>query len=185
MAFFTSTRSALTRAHLSGVARLTWATTNVQRSLTTGTNPRLVQATFRLFKDHGESHGPGLVTYDELRALIHRLPSAAAGTQPCSSTPYVLVDVREPDEIAGTGSIPTSHMVPVGQVQDALALPEKDFEHRYHFTKPSPTDQVIFYCRSGVRAGKAADIAKQLGFANAKNYRGSWLEYASKALGEA
>ncbi|KAJ1979947.1 hypothetical protein H4R35_001320, partial [Dimargaris xerosporica] len=132
--------------------------------LTTGTSPRLVQTTSWRFKGHDESSEPGLVTYDELRALIHGLPSATAGNQPPTTKPYVLVDVREPDEIASTGSIPTCHMVPMGQVQDALALPDKDFERQYHFTKPSPTDQVIFYCRSGVRAGKAADIAKQMGF---------------------
>ncbi|KAG0305848.1 peroxin [Dissophora globulifera] len=112
---------------------------------------------------------PEIVTYEEIDSLVHgKVPEKV-----------VLIDVREPGEVA-KGVIPTSHHVPLGSIQEALALPDKDFEERFGFKKFGKDDEVIFYCRSGKRSGMAFDLAKQLGYKGVRNYSGSWLDYEAK-----
>lgn len=41
-----------------------------------------------------------------------------------------MIDVRESGEVA-QGVIPTSHHVPLANIQEALSLPEKEFEARF------------------------------------------------------
>ncbi|XP_062540704.1 rhodanese domain-containing protein CG4456-like [Armigeres subalbatus] len=92
----------------------------------------------------------------------------------------LLIDVRRPDELAGTGTIPTSINIPLKAVEEELKLGANQFESKYSRPKPSHDSPIIFSCRSGYRAGTAADIAEKLGFKNVKNYVGSWLEYAER-----
>lgn len=92
----------------------------------------------------------------------------------------LLIDVRRPDELAGTGTIPTSINIPLKVVEEELKLDPKQFESKYGRPKPSYDSPIIFSCRSGIRAGNAAYIADTLGFKNVKNYVGSWLDYAEK-----
>lgn len=92
----------------------------------------------------------------------------------------LLIDVREPSELAATGQIPTSINIPLKTVRSELSLSPEAFEKKYGRKKPSTSDPIIFSCRSGVRAGQAAFEADQLGYKNVKNYVGSWLEYAAK-----
>uniref|UniRef100_A0A8D8D177 Heat shock protein 67B2 n=1 Tax=Culex pipiens TaxID=7175 RepID=A0A8D8D177_CULPI len=92
----------------------------------------------------------------------------------------LLVDVRNPEELAATGVIPTSINIPLKTVADELKLSPEAFQAKYGRKKPAESDPIIFSCRSGVRAGMAANEADKLGFKNVKNYVGSWLEYAEK-----
>ncbi|EAT42597.1 AAEL005890-PA [Aedes aegypti] len=92
----------------------------------------------------------------------------------------LLIDVRRPDELAGTGTIPTSINIPLDIVEEELKLAPKQFESKYGRPKPAYDSPIIFSCRSGIRAGNAAYIADTLGFTNVKNYVGSWLDYAEK-----
>ncbi|XP_055628377.1 rhodanese domain-containing protein CG4456-like isoform X2 [Toxorhynchites rutilus septentrionalis] len=92
----------------------------------------------------------------------------------------LLIDVREPEEIASTGEIPTAINIPLNTVSDELKLSPEAFQEKYGRKKPGNDDPVIFSCRSGVRAGLAANEADKLGFKNVKNYVGSWTEYAEK-----
>ncbi|KAG0314162.1 hypothetical protein BGZ99_008308 [Dissophora globulifera] len=112
---------------------------------------------------------PEIVTYEEIDSLVHGKDHEKV----------VLIDVREAGEVA-KGVIPTSHHVPLGSIQEALALPDKDFEERFGFKKFGKDDEVIFYCRSGKRSGMAFDLAKQLGYKGVRNYSGSWLDYEAK-----
>ncbi|TPX61010.1 hypothetical protein SpCBS45565_g07351 [Spizellomyces sp. 'palustris'] len=91
---------------------------------------------------------------------------------------YVLIDVREPSEVS-LGRIPTAQHIPLGNIQTALQLPDEEFEATYGFRKPSIDDDVIFYCRSGKRSEAALGAAQGLGFKNARNYKGSWLEWSA------
>lgn len=59
-------------------------------------------------------------------------------------------------------------------LQDADA-----FEKAFGFPRPALDSHVIFYCRSGMRAGKATDYARQVGFTHAQNYQGSFTEWAA------
>ncbi|XP_058833087.1 rhodanese domain-containing protein CG4456-like [Topomyia yanbarensis] len=90
----------------------------------------------------------------------------------------LLIDVREPEELAATGVIPTSINIPLKTVSDELQLSPAAFHAKYGRNKPEANDPIIFTCRTGVRAGIAANEADRLGFKNVKNYVGSWTEYA-------
>jgi 3-mercaptopyruvate sulfurtransferase SseA len=54
-----------------------------------------------------------------------------------------------------------------------------DFQKKYGFEKPRKDQMLVVYCKAGVRAQKAMDIAKQLGYPQVRNYRGSWLDWTS------
>lgn len=56
-----------------------------------------------------------------------------------------------------------SHPV-VAKVEEALKSSGDDFEAKYHHKKPSADQEVIFHCKLGGRAQKAADQAVALGF---------------------
>lgn len=45
-----------------------------------------------------------------------------------------------------------------------MKLPAAEFEAKYGKPMPKPDQEVIFHCKLGGRAGKAADLAKTLGF---------------------
>jgi rhodanese-related sulfurtransferase len=72
--------------------------------------------------------------------------------------PYILVDVRTPEEYA-SGHIPTAVNIPVSQIAE----------------KP-PTDDkaalIIVYCRSGARSTTAKRTLDQLGYTDVVNFRG-------------
>ncbi|CAO1305562.1 unnamed protein product [Diamesa hyperborea] len=108
-----------------------------------------------------------IATYDEVKDLPNHPEK-------------LLIDVREPQEIVDTGIIPTSVNIPLSTVEDSLKLSAADFKSKFQREKPSPDTEVIFHCKMGGRAGKAADTAAQLGFKNVKNYKGSWTEWAEK-----
>ena len=85
-------------------------------------------------------------------------------------------DVREPSEYQ-EGYIPGAVNIPLKSQPDAIFLPEEEFEDRFGFTKPSHEQEVIFYCRAGVRSSAAAGLARQQGYPNISDYRGSWLDW--------
>ncbi|EED16721.1 Rhodanese domain protein [Talaromyces stipitatus ATCC 10500] len=113
-----------------------------------------------------------------------------------SSTPsnIILIDVREPAELAATGIIPGAVSVPLASQPDAYFLPPEEFETRFGYTKPgfeqssSPETagkekkEIIFYCKAGVRAQAAAQLAVQAGYDpdTLGVYRGSWLDWTNK-----
>ncbi|KAF2245548.1 Rhodanese-like protein [Trematosphaeria pertusa] len=93
---------------------------------------------------------------------------------PSDST--VLIDVREPDEF-NANAIPTAINVPITSQPDSLLLPAEEFEDRFGFQKPPVNKQIVFYCKAGVRSSAAAQLAKQAGYENVGEYRGSWLDW--------
>ncbi|KAJ1961089.1 hypothetical protein GGI12_003448, partial [Dipsacomyces acuminosporus] len=90
------------------------------------------------------------VSFGELRKIIHGV----------GNTPYVLIDVREPHEVA-EGKVPTATNIPLGEVSAAFALSAADFKAKYGIDKPSATQETIFYCRSGKRSQNAIDNAEK------------------------
>ncbi|KAG0153219.1 hypothetical protein PDIDSM_5069 [Penicillium digitatum] len=102
-----------------------------------------------------------------------------------SHKPIILIDVREPAELKGSGIIPSAVCIPLASQGDALYLTPDEFETRFGFAKPDPAEgegepaQMVFYCKAGVRAKAAAQMAVQAGYdpANIGVYMGSWLDW--------
>ncbi|KAJ2777965.1 hypothetical protein GGI15_004333 [Coemansia interrupta] len=112
------------------------------------------------------------VSFQELRQLIHGV----------GKSPYTLIDVREPDEVA-QGKVPTATNIPLGEVAKAFSLSNEQFKSKYGIDKPSPSTETIFYCRSGKRSQSAIDQVEKISpDLVIRNYRGSWLNYSENAL---
>ncbi|KAJ5861014.1 uncharacterized protein N7529_008324 [Penicillium soppii] len=113
--------------------------------------------------------------FEEINAA---LPSA---TPSPTHTPVILIDVREPAELTGTGIIPSAVSIPLASQPDALYLTADEFETRFGFPKPELVEgaQMVFYCKAGVRAWAAAQMAVQAGYDPARIgvYDGSWLDW--------
>ncbi|XP_022098751.1 thiosulfate sulfurtransferase/rhodanese-like domain-containing protein 3 [Acanthaster planci] len=92
-----------------------------------------------------------------------------------------LIDVREPAELAEFGQITNSVNIPLGDLADALKLPEDKFQDKYQCSKPkSRDDNIVFHCRSGKRSQTAVNIAKEIGYSKARHFPGGWLQWAEK-----
>ncbi|CAF4814069.1 unnamed protein product [Pieris macdunnoughi] len=88
----------------------------------------------------------------------------------------LIIDVREPNEVTEHGKIPN-----MGNVTSVLStMPENEFAKQYNKPKPSDDSEIIFYCMIGKRSGMAQQNALNLGYKNAKNYLGSYTDWASK-----
>ncbi|XP_030030602.1 rhodanese domain-containing protein CG4456 isoform X3 [Manduca sexta] len=109
-----------------------------------------------------------VVSYDDMLKVIHQPEK-------------VIIDVRNPDEVHNTGKIPSSINIPLGNVQNVLAsMSEEEFKRQYQRSKPSSSDELIFYCQSGRRSSEALDKALKLGYSNSKTYLGSWNDWSSR-----
>ena len=71
----------------------------------------------------------------------------------------VLVDIREPEELAATGVIPGAIAAPRGMLEFYA-----DASTPYHRPEFDTDKRVILYCASGGRSALAASALKQLGF---------------------
>ncbi|XP_030370751.1 rhodanese domain-containing protein CG4456 [Scaptodrosophila lebanonensis] len=91
-----------------------------------------------------------------------------------------LIDVRNKSELAETGELPGSINIPLPELEDALKLSDAQFKTNFGRSKPAPDAKIIFSCKAGGRAARAANTAKTIGFANAKAYPGSWTEWEQK-----
>lgn len=73
--------------------------------------------------------------------------------------------------------------VPLASQPDAFFLTPDEFETRFGYPKPGAeedqTQEIVFYCKAGVRARAAAQLAVQAGYDPAKLgvYDGSWLDW--------
>lgn len=90
---------------------------------------------------------------------------------------FILIDVREANEIQESGFIKTSRNLPLSELRNAFLLSERLFEEKYHFRKPSKNDHIVFYCKSGSRSEEATMYTTSLGYQNAFNYSGSYADW--------
>ncbi len=87
---------------------------------------------------------------------------------------FTIIDVRTEMEVRA-GMIPTAQHIPVDQIPSAFSLSDQEFEEEYGFAKPK--ENIIFYCKAGVRSENATKFLRSMGYKNVKNYKGSWLEW--------
>ncbi|KAB8232232.1 rhodanese-like domain-containing protein [Aspergillus alliaceus] len=108
--------------------------------------------------------------------------AALPGTKPERN--LILVDVREPAELKATGIIPSAVSVPLASQPDAFFLTAEEFENRFGYPKPGAEGEgdVVFYCKAGVRARAAAQLAVQAGYEAERVgvYEGSWLDWVDR-----
>ena len=93
---------------------------------------------------------------------------------------FVVLDVRNPDEIAYTGQLsPNTHTVPLPAIMqmNLFQLEEDEFEDVCGFPKPSPDETIVFSCAAGIRSVHAANFAAQAGYSNLVNYMGGANEW--------
>lgn len=104
--------------------------------------------------------------------------------QSLSSSPSstkIIIDVREPSEVLGTGRIPGSKNLPISSSPDSFFMNAEDFEDKFGWERPGEDVEVVFYCKAGVRSNAAARLAGQAGFGGKiGEYPGSWVDWAAK-----
>ena len=130
---------------------------------------RLYATRTRLFHSCAQLWRQSVVSYDEIKS---------ASSSP--SRQKRIIDVREPDEFSA-GNIPSSFNVPLSSFEQSLSLSADEFKRRFSFDKPGKEDEVVFYCRAGVRSTNASNIAEKLGYSKIGNYKGSWNEWSSRS----
>ncbi|KAM9375990.1 thiosulfate:glutathione sulfurtransferase-like [Pholidichthys leucotaenia] len=117
-----------------------------------------------------ENAGTKEISYDDLKALLE------------NKDKLILIDVRSPQEVAG-GHIPGSVNIPVDKIQSALQMTPDEFRATYGIDKEQLNGpNLVFHCQMGMRGGRATDIAKNLGYTNARNYKGGYKEWSSKEV---
>ena len=109
------------------------------------------------------------IDLDELRVRLDAVP---------------IFDVRTEHEYAGTfgkpcdprqGHVPGARHLELGEL---LGLTEEAARERVALPAGA---EVVVYCHSGSRSALAAEVLRRLGF-DARNYRGSWLEWSRTDL---
>ena len=80
--------------------------------------------------------------------------------------PFVLLDVREPDEYQ-ICRIPGSKLMPLGDVLK-----------RMH--ELNPAGEIVVYCRSDVRSARAVEWLMKAGFSRVHNLKGGVLAWADQ-----
>jgi len=119
-----------------------------------------------------------VITKIELRELITQ-----AKTDTSVAKEFVLLDVRRPEELQATGTVDElARNVPVEEFEAALSLPDAAFSKRYGFPKPTKSQHLVVYCRSGVRSERAGLLAKAAGFTRVTNFKGSALAWFDNSV---
>ncbi|KAK7079068.1 Thiosulfate sulfurtransferase/rhodanese-like domain-containing protein 3 [Halocaridina rubra] len=106
---------------------------------------------------------PLAITYEELSSDLQN---------------FTIVDIRRRHEVIEFGQIPTSHVLPLQELEKALAMNENDFLAFYGFPKISKDDpSIVLTCRSGRRVRIANQILKDHGYFKQRLYLGSYLDW--------
>ncbi|MCJ1444955.1 MAG: hypothetical protein MMC23_005459 [Stictis urceolatum] len=130
------------------------------------------------FRYSSSSTSPKKYTFEDIQSRLSP-----------TSKPLILVDVREPGELASTGRIPGSYNIPISSAPEGLFLPADEFSERWGFEKPGEGDEVVFYCKAGVRSRAAAGMITMRGSGdesagwegvNVGEYPGSWVEWEGR-----
>jgi thiosulfate:glutathione sulfurtransferase len=74
-----------------------------------------------------------------------------------------LIDVREPNEVL-QGMIPSAVNLPLSCLSEALHMDGQMFKEKHGFRKPAYDQEIVFYCRSGMRSSTASDVARRNGY---------------------
>lgn len=100
------------------------------------------------------------ITFEEAKALLGR-------------DDVLVVDVRDADEVRGTGKIPGALHVPRGMLEFRA-----DPDSPYHDRAFDREKTVVLYCASGGRSALSGKTLSEMGYTNVKNMGGfkDWVE---------
>jgi len=93
---------------------------------------------------------------------------------------YVIIDVRNTDEIIDTGKLADvveTLPLPVIAQMGAFNMEEDDFEEAFGFAKPALDETIVFTCKAGIRSMQAAQLASMAGYTNLVNYTGGSIDW--------
>mmetsp|Transcript_19628 Transcript_19628/g.42688 ORF Transcript_19628/g.42688 Transcript_19628/m.42688 type:complete len:204 (+) Transcript_19628:85-696(+) len=93
---------------------------------------------------------------------------------------YVVMDVREENEVAGTGKVsPNTHTLPLSAIgsMEVFEMDEDDFERVCGFPKPTVDETLVFTCAAGIRSKNACAYAAQAGYTQLVNYKGGAYDW--------
>lgn len=113
----------------------------------------------------------GLVA--EAKGLVENLSVDEFATHMAQSG-IVIVDLREPNELADRGWIPGAVHAPRGMLEFYA-----DPTSPYHLDALAPSKRVLLYCASGGRSALAAETLRTLGYDDVAHLEGgfkSWTE---------
>jgi len=113
---------------------------------------------------------PDSIAFEELKELVE-------------DESVVLIDVRPRDYLEKYGKIPTSHNIPLKEVEEAFSgagLSEEEFETKYGFVRPLPWEPFVLYCQGGATARKAYQILQDIGYSSIRVYDGSFNDWLKK-----
>jgi len=112
---------------------------------------------------------PGIISKEELQLKLATNPDG-----------FHLLDVRQAFELESLPAIhPRARLIPLQELPGALEMSEDQWEDSYDFPKPQPTEEVVCYCKSGMRSEMACNFLRQKGFTRVTNYQGSALDWWS------
>eukprot|EP00529_Nitzschia_sp_RCC80_P033765 CAMPEP_0113459350 /NCGR_PEP_ID=MMETSP0014_2-20120614/10404_1 /TAXON_ID=2857 /ORGANISM="Nitzschia sp." /LENGTH=208 /DNA_ID=CAMNT_0000350925 /DNA_START=76 /DNA_END=702 /DNA_ORIENTATION=+ /assembly_acc=CAM_ASM_000159 len=118
------------------------------------------------------------IGWEEMQQLVEDYESSGR-----DGSGLVVIDVREPHEVAFTGKVsPNTHTLPLGVVAqyNVFAMDDDDFEEVTGFKKPSMDETIIFSCAAGIRSVHACNFASQAGYSQLVNYMGGANEWFSR-----
>ena len=74
----------------------------------------------------------------------------------------------------------STHLLPRQPPHSSLVRATRANAQKFAFNKPLPSQNMIFFCRSGKRSASAAEQAGKNGYGNVRNYQGSWLDWQKR-----
>lgn len=99
-------------------------------------------------------------------------------------TGYVIIDVRNQEEIIATGKLdPVVETLPLPLIGNAMQMEEEDFLEQFGFDKPQLDETVVFTCKAGIRSMQASQFAAMCGYGKLVNYRGGADEWFGSTAG--
>ena len=109
----------------------------------------------------------------DAKASIENLTPDQVAHEMSSGSPLI-VDLREPEERAKTGTIPGAVIAPRGMLEFYA-----DPSSSYHRAEFDPQQRTILYCAGGGRSALAAQSLKQLGYTNVAHLDGGMTAWAA------
>lgn len=89
----------------------------------------------------------------------------------------IVVDIREKEEVTGTGTIPGAIHIPRGVLEFHVDPGSPSFR-----ADLTPDQSMILVCEDGQRSALATETLKSLGFLNVAHLRGGFREWIRQGL---